>query len=306
MGSTQVRVFSGMVGCDYRVSSNLPPLGRNFTLRGIDSYSSGNVATKDGSFTLEYSIHSLTAGCQQFNGVTKHNLSEANAHSLFLRSSARDIWYIDELEKSNKSLALVRNLANLPASSRIVWRELRKGHTVLEVPARSQDLHELSTVEYEVFTGGQLIHQQRLRPGGVYALVIAQNSTQGFVSRIFEVTEPNSMSMLWLMPQYVVMTLGEVMFSVTGLEFSYAQAPPSMKSLLQAGWLLTVAFGNVIVVIIAELKFFESQASEFFLFASIMFVDMLVFMWFAHFYTNYDGNVILTQKAQQRKMLKYQ
>jgi dipeptide/tripeptide permease len=37
------------------------------------------------------------------------------------------------------------------------------------------------------------------------------------------------------------------------------QAPVSMKSVLQAGWLLTVAFGNLIVVIIAEAKFFQSQ-----------------------------------------------
>jgi solute carrier family 15 oligopeptide transporter 1 len=32
-----------------------------------------------------------------------------------------------------------------------------------------------------------------------------------------------------------------------------------MKSVLQAAWLLTTAFGNVIVVIIAEAKFFDSQ-----------------------------------------------
>lgn len=30
------------------------------------------------------------------------------------------------------------------------------------------------------------------------------------------------------------------------------QAPSNMKSVLQAGWLLTVAFGNVIVLIVAE------------------------------------------------------
>ena len=32
-----------------------------------------------------------------------------------------------------------------------------------------------------------------------------------------------------------------------------------MKSVLQAAWLLTVAFGNVIVIIIAEAKAFDSQ-----------------------------------------------
>lgn len=33
---------------------------------------------------------------------------------------------------------------------------------------------------------------------------------------------------------------------------SALQAPANMKSVLQAGWLLTVAFGNVIVLIVAE------------------------------------------------------
>jgi solute carrier family 15 (oligopeptide transporter), member 1 len=77
------------------------------------------------------------------------------------------------------------------------------------------------------------------------------------------------------------MTAGEVMFSVTGLEFAYSQAPTTMKSLLQACWLLTVAFGNVIVVIIAEAKIFESQAYEFFLFAALMVVDMALFGYLA-------------------------
>jgi dipeptide/tripeptide permease len=35
-----------------------------------------------------------------------------------------------------------------------------------------------------------------------------------------------------------------------------------MKSVMQSAWLLTVAFGNLIVVIIAEAKFFEEQVLE--------------------------------------------
>lgn len=79
--------------------------------------------------------------------------------------------------------------------------------------------------------------------------------------KIKTVSEANSISMLWIIPQFVVMTLGEVMYSVTGLEFSYSQSPESMKSVIQAAWLLTVAFGNLLVVIITGLKFFESQVS---------------------------------------------
>lgn len=67
---------------------------------------------------------------------------------------------------------------------------------------------------------------------------------------------------MWIIPQYVVMTLGEVMYSVTGLEFSYSQSPESMKSVIQSAWQLTVGVGNLLVVIITGLKFFDSQVSD--------------------------------------------
>ncbi|XP_034478048.1 solute carrier family 15 member 2-like [Drosophila innubila] len=299
-GNTQVRIFSGIPGCNYRVSTNIGA-GKRFILRGIDFYSSGNVETNLGIFELDYTIENLTNGCPPIEGGTQL-LNEATAYTLFLRpvqKTLSKLWYEDELQKSNKSKALIRTLANLAPTTRILWRDVKSGNTALDVLARHHDLHELSTIEYAVLQGDSLIHQQCLRPGGVYALVIGQDN-QGFVSRMFEVTEPNSMSMLWLIPQYVVMTLGEVMFSVTGLEFSYSQAPASMKSLLQAFWLLTVAFGNIIVVVVAELKFFRSQASEFFLFAGLMFVDMLIFMWFACYYKPYEE--VATLKRQRNKL----
>jgi POT family proton-dependent oligopeptide transporter len=35
--------------------------------------------------------------------------------------------------------------------------------------------------------------------------------------------------------------------SITGLEYAYTQAPPSMKSTMNAIWLLTVTVGNLFV-----------------------------------------------------------
>lgn len=89
------------------------------------------------------------------------------------------------------------------------------------------------------------------------------------------------MHILWQLPQYVIITAGEIMFSVTGLEFSFTQAPESMKSVLQACWLLAVAFGNIIVVIVAKVNFFKSQASEFFLFFGLMVLDVCLFIYLA-------------------------
>ena len=58
---------------------------------------------------------------------------------------------------------------------------------------------------------------------------------------------------LWQLPQYLILTCGEVMLSITGLEFAYSQAPESMKSVCSAAWLLTVAAGNLIVIFLNEL-----------------------------------------------------
>lgn len=48
----------------------------------------------------------------------------------------------------------------------------------------------------------------------------------------------------WQLLAYVFLTASETMVSITGLEFSYTQAPPKMKSAIMSVWLLVVALGN--------------------------------------------------------------
>ena len=122
----------------------------------------------------------------------------------------------------------------------------------------------------------------RVEQGGVYSLVVARDpQTNRLRSVLHTLTTPNSIHILWQIPQYFIITASEVMFSVTGLEFSYSQAPASMKSVVQAAWLLTVAFCNIIVILVAEAKLFDEQASEFFMFAGLMLIDTLVFIFLA-------------------------
>ena len=54
----------------------------------------------------------------------------------------------------------------------------------------------------------------------------------------------------WQILAFVVLTAGEVLISITGLEYAYTQSPPSMKSTIMACWLLTVTTGNVLVSVI--------------------------------------------------------
>ena len=48
----------------------------------------------------------------------------------------------------------------------------------------------------------------------------------------------------WQLLAYVIMTAAEVMVSITALEFSYTQAPKTMKSFIMGAYLLSVSLGN--------------------------------------------------------------
>ncbi|KAM3862255.1 solute carrier family 15 member 2 [Diretmus argenteus] len=122
--------------------------------------------------------------------------------------------------------------------------------------------------------------------GASYTIILMEKSDK-IVARTMEDVKANNVHIAWQIPQYVLMTAGEVMFSITGLEFSYSQAPANMKSVLQAGWLLTVAFGNVIVLIVAEGAGLD-QWVEFLLFACLLVAVCIIFSIMAVFYTYVD------------------
>ncbi|KAM4024647.1 solute carrier family 15 member 2 isoform 2-T2 [Anomaloglossus baeobatrachus] len=121
--------------------------------------------------------------------------------------------------------------------------------------------------------------------GGAYTAVLKSIDNVNKVIEAIKIEDvaANSFHVAWQVPQYFLMSAGEVMFSVTGLEFSYSQAPTSMKSVLQAGWLLTVAFGNVIVLIVAQAGSLE-QWAEFILFGALLVAVSIIFSIMGYFY----------------------
>ena len=76
---------------------------------------------------------------------------------------------------------------------------------------------------------------------------------------VVSIDKPNYVSLFLQVPMYIIIAIAEVMFSISGLEFAYSQAPASMKAICQAAWLWTIAFGNLVVVIIAKSKLFDNQ-----------------------------------------------
>lgn len=127
--------------------------------------------------------------------------------------------------------------------------------------SRATEVAEFNPKTYDVIVNGQEVSKIAIKLGGVYTLQ-TYVTPEGIKTNLTVITPANSIHILWLIPQYIIITMGEVMFSVTGLEFAFTQAPISMKSLLQAGWLLTVAFGNLIVVLVAQSKLFDRQVRK--------------------------------------------
>ncbi|XP_043660609.1 peptide transporter family 1 isoform X3 [Drosophila teissieri] len=284
----QLRIFNAD-NCDYIFTSNIPGV-ESVTVPSLNAYTNKDIYAP-GALDIQYSISSTNEACDISANQVSRSLSDKTAWSLFLspQNDSRYYWEEDFVDKPSESHPLIRNVANVPQELTIRWQSVSKGEVAYDELASKTLLTRVNSAEYDVQVDGKPVGTFNVHTGGVYTLLITENNNN-YVANLVEVTSPNSMNILWLVPQYVVMTLGEVMFSVTGLEFSYAQAPPSMKSVLQACWLLTVAFGNVIVVIIAEAALFESQASEFFLFAGLMFADMLLFMVMAYYYVPNDPN----------------
>jgi POT family proton-dependent oligopeptide transporter len=102
------------------------------------------------------------------------------------------------------------------------------------------------------------------------------------------------LNVLWQTVPYVVLTAAEVLVSTTGLEFAFREAAPEMKSIVMSFWLLTIAFGDLLVV--AVTKIFASatdhaasvSTNRFLLYAGMTFVVTILFSLAASFYKYRD------------------
>ncbi|XP_067825277.1 solute carrier family 15 member 2-like [Heptranchias perlo] len=141
-----------------------------------------------------------------------------------------------------------------------------------------------------------------LKDGGVYTIALYQaNNTKNVTMQLNIDHWPKTVSVLWQIPQYLIISMSEILFSVTGLHLAYTQAPSSMRSVVMAAWFLTIAMGNLIVVVIAECTLISNQAVEFFLFAALMGLVSLIFIATARLYKYHPidtGDTALTESSK--------
>jgi len=108
---------------------------------------------------------------------------------------------------------------------------------------------------------------------------------------------------LWQILAFVVLTAGEVLLSVTHLEFAYTQAPKKMKSLVMCTYLGSISLGNVFT---AWVDYFIQNpdgtvkltgAAYFFFFVKVMLVTAVVFLVVSQFYR---GKTYVQDEAETR------
>ena len=97
-------------------------------------------------------------------------------------------------------------------------------------------------------------------------------------------------SIAWQVLAYTILTASEVLVSITCLEFSYTQAPNSMKSLIMGFFLLSVSLGNIITAWINAIILNSDGSSKltgdmyYNFFALMMFITSLLFLFVVKYY----------------------
>jgi POT family proton-dependent oligopeptide transporter len=86
---------------------------------------------------------------------------------------------------------------------------------------------------------------------GFFLMVPAFMITAWVEQRLWQGSRPN---IVWQFVAYVFLTASEIMVSITGLEFSYAQAPKKMKSFVMALFFCPFALGNLFTAAVNELN----------------------------------------------------
>uniref|UniRef100_A0A8C6F388 Solute carrier family 15 member 2 n=1 Tax=Monodon monoceros TaxID=40151 RepID=A0A8C6F388_MONMO len=245
-------------------------------------YSKLHLKTKSQNFHFQLKYHNLSV-------YTEHSVEEKKWYTLIIREDGKSISSMmvkDEENKTTNGMTAMRFVNTLHEELNIslgtdtslgveedygvsAYRTVQRGE-YSAVPCRTKN---------EDFS----LNLGLLDFGAAYLFVITNSTGQGPQAWKMEYIPANKMSIAWQLPQYALVTAGEVMFSVTGLEFSYSQAPSSMKSVLQAAWLLTVAVGNIIVLIVAQFSSLV-QWAEFILFSCLLLVVCLIFSIMGYYY----------------------
>jgi dipeptide/tripeptide permease len=201
------------------------------------------VTTKEGEIILPMS-DSQPADVTASAG--RANISFSNGMSLALSD-----WSYDENKKraafSSGQLKLADGKTVTITDGRIDFDKSREVFATSTIsPVGALEL-KLKPGDYPIGDDKLVIGQgnsAEVKKGEIVAVPAEDKKPTGSLERIDWVKPAERVTVWWMALAFLVITVAEILISVTGLELAFVVAPPSMKGFITGCWLLTVALAN--------------------------------------------------------------
>ncbi|XP_025204978.1 peptide transporter family 1-like [Melanaphis sacchari] len=167
---------------------------------------------------------------------------------------------------------------------------------------KGRNFNTIMVGKYNIFYNGKMLPTPTMEiiPATFYTLTLQRNGDQMDV-RLFIKDEGNYIHIMWQLPQYLFMSLADIIFIVTVIKFAFTEAPINMKSFVAAVSLSTMAFGNLLVIIISTMSI-KNQAREFLLYSGLMLADTLLLAYFSVIYRSKNIIISDTKTPNENKI----
>uniref|UniRef100_A0A224XE90 Putative peptide transporter family 1-like isoform x2 n=1 Tax=Panstrongylus lignarius TaxID=156445 RepID=A0A224XE90_9HEMI len=118
-----------------------------------------------------------------------------------------------------------------------------------------------------------------LEIGGIYTILIVQDSNDNMEIKLFPFVEPNLVHMFWLIPQMLLLLFAEMFVSNNCIAYFFHKTANDMKVVVMSFWLASCSIGNLIVTLDASLPFSASRKLYIFLqYTCLMILDTATFL----------------------------
>ncbi|XP_050672084.1 peptide transporter family 1-like isoform X2 [Leptidea sinapis] len=274
-GFVQLRIFNGNP-CSMSIENENYQI--MYTIPSLSHYTNKYLPVKG----TENITISLGGSCFAPRDVIFH-VEEKLANSFFVTGD-EVVRFIDNVDKSKSGLPVVRFLIsnNVINTKTTLYNDGRDEEELILNRGVSRQL-EVFASTYSIRDNNSIIMENiMMDSGGVY--IIVMNKEENITAKLIVLSEANSITMALLLPQFLIMSLAEVLFAVTGNEFAFKESPESMRAVMYAVWLLTEAMGNVIIIIITRIFVDFQQETQSFIYSGLMFSAILIFHYLSRGY----------------------
>ncbi|VVC43840.1 Proton-dependent oligopeptide transporter family [Cinara cedri] len=132
---------------------------------------------------------------------------------------------------------------------------------------KTHRVFQLQKTYYEILRNTPGLNVLNLETDEVYVYRSVYNNITNYKLQSNTTPQARVLRKEWLLPQFICMAFGETLFTMTGLAFSFSEAPETMKTVSISMWYFSVALGNLTVICINKMILFEKKSHMFFMFA---------------------------------------